>query len=352
MNILIFAGCNDKKLTSKIKPLLESELVNTIYLVRECKMEFSHSKLIQYPALKLIRKFMPFRELNRLFTGIYLLVTKKIDLIIGIHFLMHGVYTYILGNIFRKKYIHVLIEGPEIYKRAWYFKWMLKGASKIAVRGGRSMNHLIGLGVNKETMFNPPNEFYMPTEINLKALEDKKYDVLFIGNYVDVKNLPLWIEVMSELKKTKNDIKGVMIGDGPLFDDMNNLLIEKGLDKNIDVLGRQNDVNKYINDSKVLLMTSKSEGLPMVVVESMALGVPVVVPNVGDINDLVENNVDGYVIDSREPKDYATSILKIINDSKRYNSFSSKSLQAIKNMSKSTDAKSIVKLWNKVLEEI
>ena len=55
--ILIIAGCTDKKLISKISPILDSKYVEEVYLVRNTEMQYSHPKLVQYSVFKLLEKY-------------------------------------------------------------------------------------------------------------------------------------------------------------------------------------------------------------------------------------------------------------------------------------------------------
>ena len=94
-NILIFSGLFDKKLKEKIFPILESDLVNKVFLIRKDPFVFSHPKLKQYNTLKIFRKIIPLSEANRLIVGLIVMLFNKIDILIGIHYLMHCVYAYI-----------------------------------------------------------------------------------------------------------------------------------------------------------------------------------------------------------------------------------------------------------------
>lgn len=352
MNILVFAGCNDKKLLSKIAPLLESELVNKVYLVREFPLDYRHIKLIQHPTPKILRSVMPLREVYRLTIGKYLVITKSIDTIIGIHFLMHGIYAYVLSLFFRKHYIQLIIENPKQYRLKKIFAQILNRAKAVGVRGNSSKLYLESLGVDGEKIFNPPNEFKMPDNNVLVEYEKKRYDVLFIGHFIDRKDIPLWIQVFKQVKEKFGTLRGVMLGEGPLMDEMKQLIAKVGLESDLDILGQLSNVNPIINNSRVLLMTSKSEGLPMVAVESMSYGVPVVSSDVGDTADLVKDNVNGYLIRSREPSDYSTKVAQLLKERELYNRFSEASLKFAQNLAKESTIDSLVLLWNKVLKDL
>lgn len=349
-SVLIFAGCSDKKLISKISPILDCSLIEKVYLVRNIPLGYNHPKLIQYSSLPIFKNVLVFREINRVLNGVYILVSKKVDVLIGIHFLMHGVYSYLLSRIFKKKHIFLFIENPQKYGGNKLLFKMLSNTNYIGVRGNNSMQYLLKKGIPQEKFFIPPNEFQIP---DIKIEERKKiYDLIYIGNFVDAKDLPLWIEVVREIKKEIPNIKGVMLGDGPRYDDIKKMIVEKELNDNIELIGRKKDVFEYINQSKILLMTSKSEALPMAVIESMSVGVPAVVPNIGDISDIVVNGVNGIIIDNRDPRDFAKWIVKLLKNETLYEKLKMESISSIKKLTESCTHDKLVELWSSIFKNL
>ena len=70
------------------------------------------------------------------------------------------------------------------------------------------------------------------------------------------------------------------------------------------------------------LNTSIHEGIPMSVLEAMAQGVPIVAPETGGLSEIVEDAKSGYLINGREPKEFADVCLNIIKDRKLYRNLS------------------------------
>jgi len=313
-------------------------------------MQYSHSKLVQYSVFKPFRKILPLRELNRVISSVYILLFKRIDIILSIHFLMHGVYGYFLSKIFKKKHIFLFIESPRKYKKDKLMLKMLKNAEIIGVRGSDSMQYLLEKGIAKDKIFIPPNEFEIH-DIGIRK-EKKIYDLIYIGNFVDVKDLPLWVDTVECVKRDVPNIKCIMVGDGERFNDIKERIHSKGLKDNIELVGRKNNVNEYIKKSKLLLMTSKSEGLPMVVVECMAYGVPAVVPNVGDVKDLVTHGKNGIIVNKRDAREFAKEIINILEDGEKYTEMSLESVESIKKMMENTSHDRVTYLWDALLKNI
>ena len=227
---------------------------------------------------------------------------------------------------------------------------MLKEAYLVGVRGSDSMQYLLEKGIAKDKIFIPPNEFEIQ---NIKVSNKKKiYDLIYIGNFVDVKDLPLWVDTVECIKRDIPNIKCIMVGDGERFNDIKERIHSKGLKDNIELVGRKNNVNEYIKKSKLLLMTSKSEGLPMVVVECMAYGVPAVVPNVGDVKDLVTHGKNGIIVNKRDAREFAKEIINILEDGEKYTEMSLESVESIKKMMENTSHDRVTYLWDALLKNI
>lgn len=75
-------------------------------------------------------------------------------------------------------------------------------------------------------------------------------------------------------------------------------------------------LSTYYRAADVLIMPSRSESFGLVALEAAACGVPVVAAAVGGLRTLVQDGVTGYLIDSREPSDYAEAIERILGDPK------------------------------------
>ena len=100
-----------------------------------------------------------------------------------------------------------------------------------------------------------------------------------VGRLTYQKNQSLMLDIMSEIKKTFNNIYLVMIGEGELEEKLKHKAIECGIDKNIKWLGNRNDVAQLLNAMDVFILTSHYEGLPVVMIEAQANGLPCVVSN-------------------------------------------------------------------------
>ena len=128
---------------------------------------------------------------------------------------------------------------------------------------------------------------------NSNKLSTRKYDFVFAGRFIDLKNPEIIIKAFLETKKEFENINLVMIGDGPLHSNCKKTYSEEG----IIFTGFIEDVSEYFKNSKVLVLASSYEGNPMVINEAIASGCFVIATKVGGIPDVVKNDRNGVLID-------------------------------------------------------
>lgn len=141
------------------------------------------------------------------------------------------------------------------------------------------------------------------------------YDVAFIGRLVDVKDPLRFINIISKVVKKKPTIRVVMVGDGVLRGNCENVIKEKKLEKNIVLKGYMSNPFPILNNSKVFIMTSKSEGLPMTLIEALILGKPVIVSQIDGMDKLVDETC-GLICNSDD--EYVSGLLKLLEDNMMY----------------------------------
>lgn len=150
--------------------------------------------------------------------------------------------------------------------------------------------------------------------IRAKANEykvDDSFDLVFIGRLSEQKNPERAIEIVRMIKGYKNDIKMAMIGDGEKYNKIKKMIAEYGLQNNIKLYGFVGNPYPILKNAKILFMTSKFEGTPMVILEAQALGKPIVSTRVGGLEKLVKNGENGFLSDS--DGELVRNVMKILN---------------------------------------
>jgi L-malate glycosyltransferase len=125
------------------------------------------------------------------------------------------------------------------------------------------------------------------------------------GRLFPVKDYPLMVEVARQVVSKNRDVKFVLAGDGPDMDKIRGLVEKYGLGENFRLLGHVDDMRGFYQSIDVFINTSVHEGIPMSILEAMAYGVPVVAPAVGGIPEIIDDQVDGFLVKEREAGAFA-----------------------------------------------
>jgi len=89
---------------------------------------------------------------------------------------------------------------------------------------------------------------------------------------------------------------------------------ELGLSDSVFFYGSKMDISNILNQSNVCVLSSKSEGLPIALLEYGLAGKPVVATNVGNCNQVIENGVNGIIVDKEAPKLLAEGLLYVLKN--------------------------------------
>ena len=143
----------------------------------------------------------------------------------------------------------------------------------------------------------------------------KIYDVLFVGRLEDAKGVDVLIKAIAILKQKFNlQIKVAILGDGSKRVYLENLSKQLGVDNEIAFLGVQKDVQSFMASSKIFVLPSRWEGLPMVILEAMANRLPIIATPVGGITEIINDGVDGILVEPENPELLADKIYLLLNN--------------------------------------
>ena len=154
--------------------------------------------------------------------------------------------------------------------------------------------------------------------------------LLFLGALVKRKGVLDLIEAVTRVADERPDVVLELAGSASTAR-LRKLVDSKGVHKNVRFLGWIQDSDKLaaFGRAHVLVLPSYIEGLPVVLLEAMAAGLPVVASRVGGIPDLVEDGVNGFLIEPGDVKALSESILRLLTDTELRHSMGAASLQLV-----------------------
>ena len=109
----------------------------------------------------------------------------------------------------------------------------------------------------------------------------------------------------------------VVDGEGPFRDDLKLLVSELGIGDRVRFTGWSADVHALMSLFDVFVLSSVTEGVPNVVLEAMALGIPIVATDVGGVSDLVRDGDTGCLVPSEDQGAMTDAILRLLGDHKK-----------------------------------
>ena len=132
-------------------------------------------------------------------------------------------------------------------------------------------------------IYNPLNKkeiiHYSKKQIKEKYFKNyKKLKIIFIGRFVEQKDPLTFLNALYYLKK-KIDFKAIMIGKGKLYSEIFKFIHQNDLDQNIQLIDWKKNPYNLIKNSDILILTSKYEGLPNTLLETIALKKPIISTN-------------------------------------------------------------------------
>src|SRR5262249_11048520 len=101
----------------------------------------------------------------------------------------------------------------------------------------------------------------------------------------------------------------------------------------------------WLRRAKVFVLTSDSEGLPLSTMEAMMCGLPVVASAVGDLADLVNDGVNGFLVEERTPENFANRIVELLTNTERLGRFA----KAARHAAERHNVNTVTQTWDSVL---
>lgn len=140
--------------------------------------------------------------------------------------------------------------------------------------------------------------------------------LVYVGRLSAEKGLPILFESLATLKQRQVDAHLTVLGDGSDRAYLEQMVENMGLSKQVSFAGfvDQATIAATLRDSDIFVLPSFAEGIPVALMEAMAIGLPVIATYVGGVTELVIDGETGQVVYPSDPKHLALAIEKYVND--------------------------------------
>jgi len=182
-----------------------------------------------------------------------------------------------------------------------------------------------------------------------KKFDERTRLVGHIGRLSEEKGTLNFVRAIPKISK-ENETKFLIGGDGQLMGEIDAYLEKNRLRDKVKLVGwiPNDKLPEYLNELKLIVLSSYTEGLPNVILEAMACGTPVLATPVGGIPDIIKDNETGFILKNNSSEYIEKNVLEALNSSKLAE-ISSNARKAIERYFTYENA---VETYEKILDEL
>jgi len=204
-------------------------------------------------------------------------------------------------------------------------KWSALSANKV-ICISKSLENFFHIG----GLIDPQKLITIPYGFNFSSIhldpktQDFRYgdqQIIVTGRLEEVKQHYLLLESLPELLQDFPKLSVLMVGDGTLASSLKALGEKLGVDKNIQWLGFQDNVHNFIKASDIMVIPSSAEGFGLVVLESWFHAKPVIAFDVPAINEIIEHEKDGLLIQPFSKPALIQAIKRLLLDKEKLSEY-------------------------------
>ncbi len=168
--------------------------------------------------------------------------------------------------------------------------------------------------------------------LNRTAQEDwpekSGFTLVYVGRIEPVKNHALLLRAFQAAHLSLPSLRLWMVGDGSERAAMERLAAELGIGEQVTFWGQQLDVAPFFSAADAFVMSSKSEGLPVSLLQAFSLGLPAIVTDVGGMAEAVRLAQAGFMVSATDPAEMAAAILRLAANTEEREQFGANAEEA------------------------
>jgi len=178
--------------------------------------------------------------------------------------------------------------------------------------------------------------------------DSKRPIITYIGRLSPEKGVDILLRAVALLKNSS--IKTIIVGDGSEYWNLMQLAERLGLKDVVVFAGQSATPGDFIESTSVFVLPSRSEGIPNVILEAMALKKPVVATGVGGVPEIIQHEHDGLLVPPEDPRSLAAAIDRLIGDRRLAEQLADNGFQTVtRNFAVERRCESILNLYKEVL---
>ena len=318
IKVAVIAKLEDHKLVQKLQPFVTMPEVEELVLIRRRPLQLAGVRNVCPPAA--IADVTALAEPWRLLStwNSVRRWPRERSFLVSFFLMPHALHADLAGRLSGIPTVPVALSQEDVEQalRHPLIRPAVRRAHAVGVRGAYSRRLLLESGIAH--VFEPPNvhdlSCFAPGAPGAADL-----DVVYAGALVPVKQLDLLLEALALVKRARPGLRAAVVGGGRLMAELQARAALLGLSDNVAFPGAlpQAQVAEWLRRARVFVMTSKVEGLPMAMVEALSCGVPVVLPDVGDVTTVAQDGENAWIVKAPSAEAYADALQTLLADEPR-----------------------------------
>lgn len=318
MKILFFIGTLSEGGAERVVSTLASCLVEKGFDVEILKYYKSDNSFYLSPKLKITSLEELTKTKNKINNLKYLRNYVKNNANIFISFLApFNIYSLVATNGINVTRIVADRNDPRKIPSNFFIRklrdYLYSKADGVVLQTNDNMSYFNETIQSKSTVI--VNPFDTKDKKGLALTANKENVIVNVARLEKQKNQKMLIEAFNELKDELNDYRLEIYGEGSYKKELEVLINSLNLQKKVILKGEQDDILNRIKSAKLFVLSSAFEGMPNSLIEAMCIGLPVLSTRVSGSNELIENDINGLLIDIDNKEQLKNAIRKILNDS-------------------------------------
>jgi glycosyltransferase involved in cell wall biosynthesis len=194
---------------------------------------------------------------------------------------------------------------------------------------------------------------FVNTDIFKPVVELKKRaDIVgYVGNLIESKGVKQFVKSFPFVMEKRPSVSFLICGDGPCYQEIKQIVTENQCSEKVILTGwiDHSKIPTYLNQLKLLVLPSETEGLPNIILETMACGTPVLATPVGGIPDIIRDGETGFLLKSNDPKHIADRITELLG---KPGLLEKVSVNAHRNVGENFSFQKTLEAWQKIFNEL
>jgi len=215
---------------------------------------------------------------------------------------------------FHGKGITAWVKSKPIWVKS-YYKKVLDGTSLIVL--GKNLLNDVEIVYDKQP-YVVPNGIPIISSQEGDYMEKPMFEILFLSNLMKAKGVIDFVDSLVLLTKANDKFNATIIGDSGdvSIAQIKNKLFANNLQDHLKIIGPKYGAEKfqYLLQADVLVFPTHNDAFGLVLLEAMQVGLPVITTNEGCIPEIIEHNVNGYIVDKKSPQSIANKLVYLINN--------------------------------------